>query len=58
MNLNSDFNKMKDIPVMEHECPAIEHSLQEDGHIFYAYIYIEESKLLTERNLKPTSQHI
>ncbi len=31
---------------MEHECPAIEHSLQEDGHVLYAYIFIEESRII------------
>ena len=41
MKLTSDFNKMRDIPVIEHEFPAIEHSLQDGSHVLYARIYIE-----------------
>lgn len=41
MNINADFNKMMDIPVIEHEFPVIEHSPQEDDHVLYTYVFIE-----------------
>ena len=38
--------------------PAIEHSLQEDSHIFYANIYIEKSRIVGREETETTSQHI
>ena len=56
MKMNSDFNKIKDIPVLGHEFPVIEHSLQEHSHVIYAHIFPKGLKLLAERNLKTTNQ--
>ena len=44
-----DFNKITDIPVIEHEFPVIEHSHQEDSHVFYVRIYIEWSRTVSNR---------
>lgn len=48
--------KMRGIPVIEHEIPAIEHSLREDSHVLYTHFISNSSEFLEERNLKTISQ--